>query len=177
MHISTADCPKETQVPFGTIHRPSGLMRGPSALCLSNKPKSVRFGKINYIVHANSFNAIITVDIAIITERCDRDIDLAGANSSDQERGSSVFGRIETIVRRWLMDINTTPTTPFNGTQALQLPHSSQRERLHSIHTKSMKILSNCRNCVYRSLVMSASERLKRVWHCDFLVVILVWFS
>jgi hypothetical protein len=81
----------------------AGLMRGPSARCISNKLEGAGFGKMNYnapVDHSdhprqtlsdNMFNVIIIVDLAI---------DLAGVDRPDQERGPSAHGRNVATVRK-----------------------------------------------------------------------------
>jgi hypothetical protein len=80
----------------------------------------------------DTFNATIVVGIAIVTNRCDSAVDLVGVNHPEQDHGLSSCGRKVVTARWWWSAINTTPITPFNGTQAFQLLHSLQRAKLHS---------------------------------------------
>ncbi len=93
-----------------------------------------------YLTSDDAFNAIIAVDIAVITDRCDLAVDLAGLDRSDQECGPSAFGRKWTTARRWLVAVNTTPTTPM----ASKLPQLSfiARASLHlKPHSRASTIL------------------------------------
>jgi hypothetical protein len=87
-------------------------------------------------------NAIITIDIVVVTDRCDPPIDLAEIDHPDQACGPFACGIKVTMARRLLVVINTTPTTPFNGTQAFQLPPSLQKSKtsLHP-HSKRQSLL------------------------------------
>jgi hypothetical protein len=62
----------------------------------------------------------IGVDIAVTADRCVFSRWCAGADHPDQGRGPSAFGRIGATARKWLVAINTTPTTSIHFTQAFQ---------------------------------------------------------
>jgi hypothetical protein len=65
-----------------------------------------------YLTSGDTFNAIITDDIAAVTDRRNPVVDLVGGDSPNKKHEPSTCGRKVTTIRRWLEAINTTPTTP-----------------------------------------------------------------
>ena len=90
---------------------------------------------------------IIVVDITVITYHCDLVVDLAGANRSNQARGPSARGRKLATTRRWLVAINTTPTTPSMASKLPQLSFIAKSKTSLQATLKKPQNCSKCYNC------------------------------
>jgi hypothetical protein len=62
----------------------------------------------------------IAVDIAVTADRCIFSRRCAGSGPFGPGHGPSAVGRIGATARKWLVSINTTPTTSIHFTQAFQ---------------------------------------------------------
>jgi hypothetical protein len=142
--------------------------RGPS-LPIENQKKNPKVPcsvKIIFSIHADhpgarpdrphllcqtsddAFNAIIVVDIAVTADHCKSNCLCAGVDHPGEGRGLSACGRKLATTRKWLVAINTIPTTSILYTQASTTRIHCKEQRLHSIHSQSIKVLSKCHNCV-----------------------------
>jgi hypothetical protein len=130
------DRPMEKQALSETKRGLSGLRREPSGRHRNQKVT----GSVKWIIASSRtvrnarpdrprlplsdiwwrIKCIIAVDITVTADRWDFSRWCAEADRSDQGRGPSAVGRIGATARKWLMDINTTPTTSIQFNQAFQ---------------------------------------------------------
>jgi hypothetical protein len=92
-----------------------------------------------YRASDDTFNAIMVVDIAVITDRCYSTIDLAGEDRPDQTQGPSAYGRKLAMARWWLVAINITPTTPSMASKLTQFSFIVKSETSLQATIKSLK--------------------------------------
>jgi hypothetical protein len=92
-----------------------------------------------YRASDDAFNAIMVVDIAVITDCCYSTIDLVGEDRPDQTHGSSAYGRKLAMARWWLVAINITPTTPSMASKLTQLSFIVKSETSLQATVKSLK--------------------------------------
>jgi hypothetical protein len=115
---------------------------------------------------------IIAVDIAVTADRWDFSRWCAEADRPDQGRGSSAVGRIGATARKWLVAINTTPTTSIQHTQAFQSSIFNTRASNPFKDTIKASNLSNFHNWDKWSLVISdLREREWSVWYLSLLLL------
>jgi hypothetical protein len=77
--------------------------------------------RLLYLTSVNTFIALKTVDIAVFVDCCNFSRWCAGVDRLGQERGPSAVDRKWATPRKWLVAINTTPTTFIHIIQAFQL--------------------------------------------------------
>jgi hypothetical protein len=91
-----------------------------------------------YLTYDVALNVIIVIDISVITDRCDPVVDHTGADHPGQYHEPFACGRTIVTTRRWLVAINTIPTTPSMKSKISKLSkhfthsHSLQEQELHS---------------------------------------------
>jgi hypothetical protein len=97
-----------------------------SVKCILASSRTVRGAHPNcpwllYLTSDDAFNALVAIDIGVMANRCDFSRWCAVAACPNQGRGPSAVGRMEATTRKWLVAINTTPTTSI---QSIQTFHS-----------------------------------------------------
>jgi hypothetical protein len=117
---------------------------------------------------------IIAVDIAVTADRWDFSRWCAEADRPDQGRGPSAVGRIGATARKWLVAINTTPTTSIQHTQAFQSSTFNTRASNPFKDTIKASNLSNLHNWDKWSLVISDLRERERVIRVIF-VALVAW--
>jgi hypothetical protein len=171
--VYTTDHLEEKQAPSETTRGPSGLRREPSGRWGTEKSEGNGFGKMNFSVLADrpgcttgpSATAFIwhltthlmhySLDIAVTADRCDFSRWCTGADRPDQGRGPSAVGRIGATARKWLVAINTTPTTSIHNIQAFQSSTFNTRASNPFQDTIKASNLSKFHNWDKWSLVIS----------------------
>jgi hypothetical protein len=94
-----------------------------------------------YLTSNDAFNALVAVDIAVTVDHCNFSRWCAGADRPDQGHGLSTVGRKEAMARKWLVAINTTPTTSIQIYPSIPLTHIQYKSK-HFIprHIQSFQI-------------------------------------
>jgi hypothetical protein len=116
----------------------------------------------------------IVVDIVVTANRCVFSCWCAGADRPDQGRGPSTVGRIGATARKWLVAINTTPTTSIHFTQAYQSSTFNTRASNPFKDTIKASNLSKFHNWDKWSLVISDLRERERVI-CVLFVALVAW--
>jgi hypothetical protein len=119
------------QGPSKTTRGPCGLRRGQSGRWGTEKPKGDGFGKMNYSVladrpgcttgpSATAFIWHLTTHLMHYSHWYSRYCWPLQFQPLMYRGGPFAVGRIEATARKWLVAINTTPTTSIHLTQAFQ---------------------------------------------------------
>jgi hypothetical protein len=172
-----------------TKRGPSSLRRGPPGRWKPEKLEGDGFEKNVFLASSRTVRGArpdrpwlplsdiwqrIKCYIAVTADRCDFSHWCAGPDRPDQRRGPSAVGRKGATTRKWLVAINTTPTTSIHNIQALQSFIFNTRASNPFQDTIKASNLSKFHNWDKWSLVIS--DLREREWSVCYLSLLSLGF-
>jgi hypothetical protein len=164
--IYIADYPKEKRAPFEIKRGLSYLRRGLSGRWTTRKTRSWRVQKnaflvssrtvrgaqpdrpqLLYLTYDDALNALVAIDIAVTADRCNFSRWCTYTNRPGQGHGPSVVTKKKATARKWLVAINTTPTTSIQWIQASHSLSFNTRAFTSTKDTIKLPNLSKFHNC------------------------------